>query len=207
MLGQLYPDQPDKAAQALLHFKGAAKQQEDDADIWESLGELLAPSDPAGGGGVGWGAEGCRVWGDADMWGSLGELLAPSDPVGAGGGWVGLMHTPHNPTTPWPVSLPYAPPPPLALSKPTTMCPRLILIDLRLSLVHFSGALKAYQRALELQNKKKKEADVAREEARKRKELWEQVCVGGGAGACICVSRCVSVLCVGAGAYAYRVCV
>ena len=49
ILGNLYPHYPNKAQKAVQHFKDAASRSDKDPEIWEMLGELLAPSDPSGG--------------------------------------------------------------------------------------------------------------------------------------------------------------
>lgn len=48
ILGNLYPHYPSKAQKAVSHFKDAASRNEKDPEIWEMLGELLAPTDPSG---------------------------------------------------------------------------------------------------------------------------------------------------------------
>ena len=49
ILGNLYPHYPNKAQKAVSHFKDAATRSDRDPEIWEMLGELLAPNDPSGG--------------------------------------------------------------------------------------------------------------------------------------------------------------
>jgi hypothetical protein len=48
ILGQLIGGNPSKATQVLGHFKDAATKAQDDAGIWEVLGELSAATDPQG---------------------------------------------------------------------------------------------------------------------------------------------------------------
>lgn len=48
ILGNLYPHYPSKAQKAVSHFKDAASRNEKDPEIWEMLGELLAPANPSG---------------------------------------------------------------------------------------------------------------------------------------------------------------
>ncbi len=68
ILGQLIYDNSAKVEKTIGHFRDAASKQEDDADIWELLAELLAPSDPAGDQGLGrgllsgLGASCFRIW-------------------------------------------------------------------------------------------------------------------------------------------------
>ena len=49
ILGNLYPHNPAKAHKAVSHFKEAAARSDKDPEVWEMLGELLAPTDPSGG--------------------------------------------------------------------------------------------------------------------------------------------------------------
>ena len=49
ILGNLYPHYPNKAQKAVSHFKDAATRSDKDPEIWEMLGELLAPNNPSGG--------------------------------------------------------------------------------------------------------------------------------------------------------------
>lgn len=48
ILGQLIGGNQNKANQVLGHFRGAASKAQDDAGIWEVLGELSAATDPSG---------------------------------------------------------------------------------------------------------------------------------------------------------------
>lgn len=48
ILGNLYPHNPAKAHKAVSHFKEAAGRSDKDPEVWEMLGELLAPTDPSG---------------------------------------------------------------------------------------------------------------------------------------------------------------
>lgn len=48
ILGNLYPHNPAKAHKAVSHFKDAAGRSDKDPEVWEMLGELLAPTDPSG---------------------------------------------------------------------------------------------------------------------------------------------------------------
>lgn len=48
ILGNLYPHNPAKAHKAVSHFRDAAGRSDRDPEIWEMLGELLAPTDPSG---------------------------------------------------------------------------------------------------------------------------------------------------------------
>jgi hypothetical protein len=48
ILGQLIGGNQTKAGQVLGHFKAAAAKAQDDAAIWEVLGELSASNDPSG---------------------------------------------------------------------------------------------------------------------------------------------------------------
>lgn len=48
ILGNLYPHNPAKAHRAVSHFKEAAGRSDKDPEVWEMLGELLAPTDPSG---------------------------------------------------------------------------------------------------------------------------------------------------------------
>ncbi|KAF5837235.1 hypothetical protein DUNSADRAFT_4626 [Dunaliella salina] len=48
ILGQLIGGNQSKANQVLGHFRGAASKAQDDAGIWEVLGELSAATDPSG---------------------------------------------------------------------------------------------------------------------------------------------------------------
>ena len=48
LLGQLYPQMPGKRQAALAHFQRAAQQSTCSGDVWQILGELLAPIDAQG---------------------------------------------------------------------------------------------------------------------------------------------------------------
>lgn len=48
ILGHLHPIMPTKVESTVKHFKEAAQRKPEDLAIWEMLGELLSPTDPAG---------------------------------------------------------------------------------------------------------------------------------------------------------------
>ena len=48
LLGQLYPQMPGKRQAALAQFQRAAEKHTCSGEVWQMLGELLAPIDPQG---------------------------------------------------------------------------------------------------------------------------------------------------------------